>query len=67
MSVKDRWVDPHEQVLNVPIAYQRYVPEKHNSQLSREACLFPTISLVVMGEKLGIDLRTSKPSCCGLG
>jgi hypothetical protein len=65
--VKDRWVGPREQVLNVLITCQRYGPDKPSSRLSTEACLFPTASLAVMGEKLGMDPRTSQPSCCGLG
>jgi hypothetical protein len=67
MSVKDRWVDPHKQVLNVPIAYQRYGPSKLSSWLSIEPCLFPTTLLAVMGEKLGMDPRTDQPTCCRLG
>jgi hypothetical protein len=34
VSVKDQWVDPHEQVLNVLTAYQRYEPDKQSSLLS---------------------------------
>jgi hypothetical protein len=67
VSVKGRWVDPHEQVLNVLIACQRYGLGKPSSRLSTEACLFPTASLVVVGEKLGTDPRTGQSSCCGLG
>jgi hypothetical protein len=65
--VKDRWVVPREQVLNVPIACRRYGPIKHNSRLSTEACLFPNASLAVMGEKLGTDPWTGQPACYGLG
>jgi hypothetical protein len=67
VSVKDRWVCPREQVLNVPIACRRYGHNKPSSRLSIEACLFPTASLTVMGVKLGTDSRTDQPSCCGLG
>jgi hypothetical protein len=67
MSVKDRWVGPHEHVLNVPIACRRYGPDKSSSRLSTEAWPFPTTSLAIMGEKLGTDLQTGQPVCCGLG
>jgi hypothetical protein len=56
-----------EQVLNVPIAYQRYEPDKPISWLSTEACLFPIASLTVMWEKLGTDPRTGQLACCELG
>jgi hypothetical protein len=58
---------PREQVLNVPIACRRYGPDKPSSWLSTEACLFPTASFVVMGEKLGTDPWTGQSTCCGLG
>jgi hypothetical protein len=32
-----------------------------------EACLFPTASLAILGEKLGTDPQTDQPVCCGLG
>jgi hypothetical protein len=67
VSVKDRWVGPHEQVLNVPIACWRYGHGKPSSWLLIKACLFPTSSLTVMGEKLGTDLQTGQPACSGLG
>jgi hypothetical protein len=57
VSVKDRWVDPREQVLNVPIACLCYGPGKPSSWLSTEAYLFPTTSLAVVGEKLGTNLQ----------
>jgi hypothetical protein len=60
-------VGTREQVLNVPIACQRYGPVKPSSWLSTEAWLFPTTSLAIMEEKLGMDLQTSQPACCGLG
>jgi hypothetical protein len=66
MSVKDRWVGPREQVLNVSIACRRYVSGKPTSWLSTEACFFLTALLSVMGEKLGTDPQTSQPVCCGL-
>jgi hypothetical protein len=67
VSVKNRGVDTHEQVLNIPIAYRKYGPGKPNSWLSIEVCLFSTDSLAIMGEKLGMDPRTGQPACCGLG
>jgi hypothetical protein len=53
--------------LNIPITCRRYESGKPSSWLSTEACLFSTASLVVMGEKLGMDPRTGQPTCCGLG
>jgi hypothetical protein len=53
--IKDRWVSPREQVLNILIACRRYEPGNPSSRLSIEACLFPTTSLTIMGEKLGTD------------
>jgi hypothetical protein len=42
-----------------------YEPSRPSNWLSTEAWLFPTASLVVLGEKLGTDLWISQPSCCG--
>jgi hypothetical protein len=42
------------------------VPDKPSSWLSTEACLFPTASLTVVGEKLGTDSRIKRSSSCGL-
>jgi hypothetical protein len=42
VSVKDRWVGPREQVLNVPIAYQCYGPSKPSSLPSIESGFTPT-------------------------
>jgi hypothetical protein len=67
VSIKDQWVGIREQVLNVPTACRRYGTGKPSSWLSIEAYLFPTASLAVMGEKLGMDSRTDQPVCCGLG
>jgi hypothetical protein len=66
MSVKDRWVGPREQVLNVPVAYWWYGPGKPSSRLSIEAWLFPTAPLAAVGEKLGTDPWIGPPACCGL-
>jgi hypothetical protein len=67
VSVKDRLIDHHEQVLNVPIACRCYGPGKPSSLPSTEAWFFSITSLAVLGEKLGTDPRTGQPSCCGLG
>jgi hypothetical protein len=53
VSVKDRWVGPHEQVLNVPFVCRRYGPGKPSSLLSIEAWLKPTTSLVESGRETG--------------
>jgi hypothetical protein len=66
VSVKDRWVGPREQILNVPITCRCYGSGKPSSWLSIEACLFPTTSLVVMGEKLGTNPWIRHPLSCGL-
>jgi hypothetical protein len=53
MSVKDQWVaPPHEQVLNVLIAYWRYGPSKPSRLLSINVWVKPTSLMVVLGEKL---------------
>jgi hypothetical protein len=52
--------------LNVSITCRGYGSSKPSSWLSTEACLFLTALLVVMGEKLGMDPRTSQPVCYGL-
>jgi hypothetical protein len=66
VSIKDRWVGPHEQVLNVPIACWWYVPSKPSSWSSTEAWLKPTALLVGLREKLGMDQRIGQPVCFGL-
>jgi hypothetical protein len=43
VSVKDRVVGIHEQVLNVLIAYQRYGPDKPSSMLSIDVWLYPLL------------------------
>jgi hypothetical protein len=67
MSVKDRWVGPREQVLNVPIAYWCYGPSKPSSLTSTEGGLTPTTSIIGLREKLGMNPWMGKPSCCRLG
>jgi hypothetical protein len=66
VSMKDRWVRPHEQVLNVPIACRRYVLDKTSSLPSTEGGFTPTASMAVLGEKLGTNPRIGQPTCCGL-
>jgi hypothetical protein len=66
MSIKDQWVGPREQVLNIPIACQCYGLGKPSSWLTTETCLFPTASLAVVGEKLGTDPQIRRSSSCGL-
>jgi hypothetical protein len=61
VSVKDREVGTREQVLNVPIAYRRYVPDKPSSLLSIDVCLKRTASMAVLGEKLRQVLWTTQP------
>jgi hypothetical protein len=66
MSIKDRWVGPREQVLNVLIACWWHDPSKPRSSSSTEAWRKITVSLVGLGEKLGIDLWIGRPACWGL-
>jgi hypothetical protein len=65
VSVKDRWVDPREQVLNIPIACRRYGPSKPNSWLLTEDDFTPTPSMAGSGEKLGMDSRIGQPAGSG--
>jgi hypothetical protein len=67
VSVKDRWVDSHEQVLNVLIECQRYGPGKPSSLPSTVGDFTPTTSMVALGEKLCMDSWIGQLSCCGLG
>jgi hypothetical protein len=53
VSVKDRWVNPHEQVLNVPITCFIYWPSKPMYHVVNRYLAFITASMVVLGEKLG--------------
>jgi hypothetical protein len=61
MSVKDRWVDPCEQVLNVLIACWWYVPSKSSNMPSTDAWLKRIISMAVLGEKLSRVPRATQP------
>jgi hypothetical protein len=49
------------------LAPQAIIEQEPSSWLSTEACLFSTTLFTIVGEKLGMDPQTSKPSCCGLG
>jgi hypothetical protein len=65
VSVKDRGVGTHEQVLNISITCQRYGSGNPSSWLSTEAYLFHIASLAVMGDKMGTDPRTGQSACYG--
>jgi hypothetical protein len=65
--IKDRWVNPREQVLNVLITCQRYMLGKPSSLPSTEGSFTPSASMTVLGEKLGMDSWIGQASCCGLG
>jgi hypothetical protein len=66
VSVKDRWVSPREQVLNVPIACRWYGPGKPSSWSPAGAWLTPPNSLVGSGKKLHTDPGIGQLACCGL-
>jgi hypothetical protein len=61
--VKDRWVGPREQVLNVSIACWWLWPSKPSSLSSTETWLKPTALLVGSGEKLGMDPHIGQSAC----
>jgi hypothetical protein len=42
-------------------------PVNRCSFLATDACLFSTVSMDVVGEKLGMDLWIGQPVCCELG
>jgi hypothetical protein len=65
VSVKDWWVAPRQQVLNVPIAYRSYGPGKPSSLLLTEAWLKPTTSWLRVGEKLDGVPKIGQPVCRG--
>jgi hypothetical protein len=50
-----------EQVLKVPITCRWFGLGKSSSRLSTKAWLFPTTSMVGLGEKLGMDSRITQP------
>jgi hypothetical protein len=66
MSVKNRWVGPREQVLNVLITYRGYGPGKPSSLTSTHGDFIPTFSMAGSGEKLGMDPQIGQPLCCEL-
>jgi hypothetical protein len=66
VSVKDRWVGPRGQVLNVLIACQCYGPGKPSSLPSTKGGFAPTTSMAASVEKLGTDPWIDQSSCCGL-
>jgi hypothetical protein len=66
MSVKDWWVGPREQVLNVSIACRWYGSGKPSSWLLTEGGFTPTTSMASSGEKLGMDSRINQSTHCGL-
>jgi hypothetical protein len=43
------------------------IPVNWCRRSSTDACLFPTTSMAVRGEKLGGGLRIGQPACCRLG
>jgi hypothetical protein len=53
--------------LNIPIAYRRYGSGKPSTLPLIEGGFTPTTSMVVLGEKLGMDLRIGQLACCELG
>jgi hypothetical protein len=55
MSVKDRWVEPREQVLNVPIACWRYGPDKSSSWSSTECWLCLHYLNGCLGREIGYE------------
>jgi hypothetical protein len=66
VSVKDRWVGCHEQVLNVLIACRCYGPGKTSSLPSIEGGFTPTASMAGSGEKRGTDPLVDQLLCCEL-
>jgi hypothetical protein len=67
MLIKDQWVDIHEQVFNILIAYYSYELSKRSSLTLTEGWLYPTVLLASRGEKLGEDLWIDQPMCYRLG
>jgi hypothetical protein len=57
--IKNRCVGPHEQVLNVPIAYRWYVPGKPSSQLLTEAWLLSQLLHWLFWERSCVRTRGS--------
>jgi hypothetical protein len=65
-SFKNRWVDPREQVLNVPIACRRFGPISPVAGCQQKVCFAPTASMAILGEKLGRNPWIGQPVCYGL-
>jgi hypothetical protein len=64
VSVKDRWVGPHDQVLNVPIVYWCYGHNKLSSLPSTEGGFIFIASMVASGRETGygpMDWSTVMP------
>jgi hypothetical protein len=66
VSVKDRWVGPREQILNIPITCWWYRPSKPSSLTLIDGGFTPIASMAGSGEKLGMDPWIGQPSCCRL-
>jgi hypothetical protein len=61
VSVKDRGVGTHEQVLNVRITCRCYGPSKHSTRSSIGVWLKHTALMAVLGEKLRWIPWTTQP------
>jgi hypothetical protein len=66
VSVKDRWVGPREQVLNVLIASWYMGPISLVACRQQRVTLPPLLQWLPRGEKLGMDPRIGQPSCARL-
>jgi hypothetical protein len=66
VSIKDRSIDPHEQVLNVPIVYWCYGPSKPSSQSSIDAWLCPHCFIGWLGREAGYGPTDRSAARCGL-
>jgi hypothetical protein len=65
MSVKDRWVGPREQVLNIPITCWCYGPSKPSSLPSIVVWLSLLLLWLWVGGKLGGDPQIGQLACWG--
>jgi hypothetical protein len=66
MSVKDRLVGPHEQVLNIPFAYWCYGPNKPSSRSSIDAWLCPHCFIGWLRREAGYGPMDRSAARCGL-
>jgi hypothetical protein len=64
--IKDRWIGPREQVLNVPIACWYIGSISLVAGRQQKVGFTPTASMVGLGEKLGMDPWIGQLLCCGL-